>query len=75
VISGVFVAGILLARSSIGDRFARGLPLTYLVGFQVFRFPLELAMHRAYVEGVMPVQMSYSGRNFDIVRWPPGRAT
>ena len=24
-------------------------------------------MHRAYVEGLMPVQMSYSGRNFDIV--------
>jgi hypothetical protein len=23
-------------------------------------------MHRAYVEGVMPVQMSYSGRNYDI---------
>src|SRR5436853_7911875 len=24
-------------------------------------------MHRAYVEGLMPVQMTYSGRNFDIV--------
>ena len=24
-------------------------------------------MHRAYIEGLMPVQMSYSGRNFDIV--------
>ena len=24
-------------------------------------------MHRAYVEGIMPVQMSYSGRNFDIL--------
>jgi hypothetical protein len=24
-------------------------------------------MHRAYTEGLMPVQMSYSGRNFDIV--------
>jgi hypothetical protein len=24
-------------------------------------------MHRAYEEGIMPVQMSYSGRNFDIV--------
>ena len=63
----VAVGRILLARSSIGDRLARGLPLAYLVGFQAFRFPLELAIHRAYVEGVMPVQMSYSGRNFDIV--------
>ena len=24
-------------------------------------------MHRAYVEGVMPVQMSYYGQNYDIV--------
>ena len=24
-------------------------------------------MHQAYVEGVMPVQMSYSGRNLDIL--------
>ena len=32
-----------------------------------FRFPLELLMHRAYVEGLMPVQMSYSGQNYDIV--------
>ena len=67
VIFGVVISGIWLARSSIGDCFARGLPLAYLVGFQAFRFPLELAMHRAAVEGVMPVQMSYSGRNFDIV--------
>jgi hypothetical protein len=59
--------GVAFARSTFGDRLARGLPLAYLVGFQSFRFPLELLMHRAYTEGVMPVQMSYSGRNFDIV--------
>jgi hypothetical protein len=46
---------------------AAGVPLAALVGVQAFRFPLELAMHRAYEEGLMPVQMSYSGRNFDIV--------
>jgi hypothetical protein len=59
--------GVTLARSTIGDRLARGLPLAWLVGFQSFRFPLELLMHSAYTEGVMPVQMSYSGRNFDIL--------
>jgi hypothetical protein len=59
--------GVALARSAVGNRLARGLPLAFLVGFQSFRFPLELLMHRAYTEGVMPVQMSYSGRNFDIV--------
>jgi hypothetical protein len=51
----------------VGGRLAAGVPLAALVGVQAFRFPLELAMHRAYEEGLMPVQMSYSGRNFDIV--------
>ena len=63
----VGVIGIAVPCSSLGTLLARGLPLWFLVGFQVFRLPLELLMHRAYVEGVMPVQMSYSGLNYDIV--------
>jgi hypothetical protein len=63
----MMVLGVAFARSTFGDRLARCLPLAYLVAFQSFRFPLELLMHRAYTEGVMPVQMSYSGRNLDIV--------
>lgn len=55
------------AWSPLGLRLIRGLPLWALVLTQVFRLPLELAMHEAAIEGVMPVQMSYSGRNFDIV--------
>ena len=63
----ILVLGVAIARSRVGDRLARGLPLVVLVAFQGFRFPLELAMHRAHTEGLMPVQMSYSGRNFDIL--------
>jgi len=63
----VGAVGIGVACSPLGTLLVRGLPLWVLVGFQVFRVPLELVMHRAYVEGVMPVQMSYSGQNFDIV--------
>lgn len=59
--------GVWLGVSPAGRRLALGLPLYALVGAQAFRLPLELIMHRAYAEGVMPVQMSYSGRNFDIV--------
>jgi hypothetical protein len=59
--------GIAVPCSSLGTLLVRGLPLWALVGFQVFRLPLELGMHRAYVEGLMPVQMSYSGLNYDIV--------
>jgi hypothetical protein len=61
------VLGVRFTRSTFGDRLARGVPLAWLVGFQGFRLPLELLMHRAYTEGVMPVQMSYSGRNLDVV--------
>jgi hypothetical protein len=64
---GVVALGVVIARSTAGDRLARGLPLAWLVVFQAFRFPLELAMHRAASEGLMPQQMSYSGLNFDIV--------
>jgi hypothetical protein len=56
-----------IGLSGMGRTIAAGVPLALLVGMQGFRFPLELLMHRAYTEGVMPVQMSYSGRNFDIV--------
>jgi hypothetical protein len=67
VFAGILVLGVLLARSAVGDRLARGLPLAALVGLQSFRFPLEVVMHAAAERGIMPPQMSYSGRNFDIV--------
>jgi hypothetical protein len=56
-----------LGFSRPGARLAHGLPLAALVGFHSFRLPLELVMHRAAAEGVMPPQMTYTGRNFDIV--------
>ncbi len=62
-----FPIAAALTWSRFGTRVINGLPMAALVGLQSFRFPLELLMHRAYVEGVMPVQMSYSGRNFDIL--------
>jgi hypothetical protein len=61
------VLTVALARSAVGSSLARGLPLAAIIGFQAFRLPLELVMHRAAAEGTMPVQMSFSGWNFDIV--------
>ena len=65
--AGIASLGITMALSGYGRRLARGLPLWTLVAVQGFRLPLELAMHSLYERGVMPVQMSYSGRNLDIV--------
>ncbi|MEO8503642.1 MAG: hypothetical protein ABI609_07075 [Acidobacteriota bacterium] len=61
------VGAIVLGRSALGRRIALEAPLWALVGMQAFRLPLELAMHRAVREGVMPEQMSFTGYNFDIV--------
>jgi hypothetical protein len=63
----MLVMTLALAWSSFGRRFADKLPFVALIGFQVFRLPLELVMHRAAVAGLMPNVMSYSGYNFDII--------
>lgn len=60
-------AAVAVGLSPLGKRLATRLPLVALVGFQAFRLPLELVMHRAAAEGVMPRIMSYGGYNFDIV--------
>jgi len=60
------LAAIVAAFSPLGTRLLQ-LPVAALVGFQVFRLPLELVLH-AWVEGgTLPVQMTYEGENFDIV--------
>jgi hypothetical protein len=57
---------VLLGSSRWGGALA-ALPVPWLIGFQAFRLPLELVMHRAALDGTMPPQMTYTGHNFDIV--------
>jgi hypothetical protein len=56
-----------LALSPWGKRVAASVGVRALVGLQVFRLPVELLLHRMYGEGVVPVQMTFAGRNFDVV--------
>jgi hypothetical protein len=68
VLVGLLTLGtVVLAFSSFGSRLAAAIPLAGLVGYQVFRVPLEWVLHRLYAEGVIPVQMTYAGQNFDVV--------
>ena len=67
VLVASFALALRMGTGPTGTRLAERVPLALLVGIQGFRLPLELLLHRAYGEGLMPVQMSYSGRNFDIV--------
>lgn len=67
VIALITLGTIGLASSPLGARLATGIPLAGLVGYQAFRVAVELVLHRLYSEGAIPIQMTYSGRNFDIV--------
>lgn len=42
-------------------------PLHWLVLFQSFRIVVELLLWQAFEKGLIPVQMSFEGRNFDVV--------
>lgn len=57
---------LLFGLSRTGAQLAKA-PLSLLVAFHAFRLPLELVMHQAAAEGVMPPQMTFTGMNFDIM--------
>jgi hypothetical protein len=61
-----FIGTVAISQHPRSRAFARQVPVAVLIGFQAFRFPLELILHRAWVEGLMPIQMSYAGQNYDI---------
>ena len=58
---------IVLALSPFGRLVAERFSLAALVGFQFFRVPVEWVLHWLAKEGIAPVQMTFAGRNFDIV--------
>lgn len=64
---GFTFATAVLAFSPVGTRLIKGVSIGWLIGFQAFRIPVELWLHQLYQEVVIPVQMTYSGRNFDII--------
>jgi len=58
---------LTITLSQVGRRVINAIGLAALVGYQAFRIPVEWLLHRLYQEGVIPVQMTYAGRNFDVV--------
>jgi hypothetical protein len=56
-----------LALSPFGARLVKTLPLWGLVGFQTFRVLVELLLWRLHHSGVVPVQMTFEGDNFDLL--------
>jgi len=62
---GVLLA-ILAAFSPLGKRMT-ALPYAALIGFQAFRLPLEFLLYAFHAQGRLPVQMTFAGRNFDVL--------
>lgn len=67
LVVGIIALSALIATAGLGRRLAVFVPMWALVGVQGFRLPLEIAMHAMYERGIMPEEMTYTGRNFDIV--------
>jgi hypothetical protein len=67
LVAAILGLAVVIAHSRLGTRIVATIPLWVLVLVQAFRLPLELAMHGMYERGIMPVQLSYSGMNFDII--------
>jgi hypothetical protein len=42
-------------------------PITWLIAFQAFRIVVEIILWRGYKLGVVPIQMTFDGRNVDIL--------
>jgi hypothetical protein len=62
-----FAATLALAFSRIGASLSDRVGFGALVGFQTFRAPVEWVLFKLHRDGVVPVQMSLEGWNFDVL--------
>jgi hypothetical protein len=60
-----FVLGVAFSKQ--GTQWLKGLAPQWLIYAQAFRILVELVLWLAVRRGELPVQMSFEGRNFDIV--------
>ncbi|MDG0817247.1 hypothetical protein [Bdellovibrio svalbardensis] len=67
----LFIGSIVLvsswfAFSRKGTQMSLAIPIAFLVGFHVFRLPLELILDLWVEQGTIPATMTWTGRNFDV---------
>lgn len=61
------LTAVLVLMTSVGARLTLGVSLGAVVALQSFRIPVEWMLYRLYVDGMVPVQMTWEGRNLDVV--------
>lgn len=57
----------IVARTTPFARLAIALPLSWPIAAQTFRLFVELLLHAVYAAGDLPVQMTWEGRNLDVI--------
>jgi hypothetical protein len=58
---------LIFSFTTKGKQLLRAIPQHWLVMFQSFRIFVELLLWLAFVQGLLPEQMTFEGRNFDVV--------
>ncbi|MDB6054938.1 MAG: hypothetical protein JWN25_2461 [Verrucomicrobiales bacterium] len=58
---------VWVARGKLPLTFAEACPGRYLVWFQAFRILVEVTIYKLTQAGLMPREMTFEGRNFDII--------
>jgi len=58
---------LYIALSPAGARLLQNTPPHWLVYLQTFRIGVELVLWLSFWKGLIPVQMSFEGRNFDVL--------
>jgi hypothetical protein len=58
---------LIMAFSKTGTQLLKTIPSHWLVFMQSFRIVVELLLLIAFINGRIPVQMTFEGRNFDIL--------
>ena len=66
VLPAVALLVACFASRSLTDAL-RNTPVSWLIYLQTFRIVVELILLRGYKLGAVPVQMTFEGRNFDIL--------
>ncbi len=67
LVAPTLVGMLVFARSAKVGELLNALSPAWIVGFQAFRVAMEIILWQLFLAGIIPVQMTFEGRNFDIV--------
>ena len=67
VLATMLITALLITFSKRTTDLLRFVPPSWLLYIQFFRVPVELMLWRLFIEGITPVQMTFEGRNWDIL--------